>query len=169
MKVHLPPTAGDSTLHGPFVVDHGAFTFSAIGNVLITSQSGELTVNAMEEAGALHARVLAKYPGGTCMVAHLAKMVMPNASVRGAIQESMARFEATTLKRAIILSEQGFVASIVRSILGGMSVVGRSSTVERYFSEFPEAATFLTDALQPATVGPPSVLHAIQATVARHH
>lgn len=157
-----------SELKGPFVVDGGQFAFSAIGNVLITSQNGELSVEAMQRAGELHQEVLARYPRGTCMISHLSTMKVPSVEVRSAIADSMARFGATTMKRAIVLSDDGFVASIVRSVLGGMAAVDRSATTQRYFSALPDAADFLSDVAVPASVSPEELLKAARETVDAH-
>ncbi len=152
-------------LQGPFVVDGGQFSFSAIGNVLITSQNGDLTVNAMKRANELHASVLARYPGGTCMLSHLRVMKVPSPDVRKAISEAMARYDATTLRRAIVMSEGGFVASIVRSVLAGITTLDGLSAIQKYFGDLPDATRYLAEVAQPTTVSADTILRAAHATI----
>ena len=168
MAAQVPKTSALKDFQGPYVLDGGQFSYSAIGNVLITSQNGDLTVDAMRRTNDFHSRVLARFPRGTCMISHLSTMKVPSPEVRKTIADALARYDATTLKRAIVLSEEGFVASIVRSVLAGMAAVDRTSTMQRYFSDLSLAAQFLADVAQPTGLGADAILQAAQATVEAH-
>ncbi len=139
---------------GPFVQPDGNFAYGAVGNVLMSSQNGEVTAKSMRDLMEFQAEVLREHPSGTCFIAHISSLKMPDSETRDVIAESMRRYQHSTLKQAIVLDQEGFVGSIVRSILSSVSLVARTknSAAQRYFPDFAQAVDYVADVAAPAVL-----------------
>ena len=124
-------------------------------NVLCMRAGGELTaahVAALQRGYTQMRQRATRFASITVVVPGGRPGITPEA--RSAIQGLAREFEGLDVGAALVMTETGMKAALIRSILAGISLMARTPT--RVFSDVDEAAGWISGALTKANVEAPS-------------
>ena len=115
---------------------------------VITMVTTELTLEALRVSEAAYHRVCALYPGTIGITLVHAGIKLPNAELRAASSESMARCRGKTRCVARVFFGDGFMLSSVRSVLTAIELIRPYDLPRRTFGELAPATDWVAQQVQ---------------------